>query len=98
MFSLISHSLRTAEPIQQVLPQPLLERLFYHHRTTFLSPSSDKKDIIDFEEMQSLDYMFYCAGLVAVYHVLQVRRSASRIASDSKLIALACSRWMKYTG
>jgi hypothetical protein len=79
MFSIVSHSLRTAEPIQQVLPQPLLERLFYHHRTTFLSPNSNKKDMVDFDEMQSLDYMFYCSGLVAVYHVLQVRPSSTTL-------------------
>jgi hypothetical protein len=56
----------------QVLPHTLLERLFYHRHKTYLSPGSDKKDIVDVEEMQSLDYMFYCTGLVAVYHLLQV--------------------------
>lgn len=60
--------------MHQVLPQTLLERLFYHRHRTLLSPNSDKKDIVDIEEMQSLDYMFYCTGLVAVYHLLQVRK------------------------
>lgn len=31
--------------------------------------------MVDIEEMQSLDYMFYCTGLVAVYHLLQVQAS-----------------------
>lgn len=73
MYSLVSHALRNAEPMHQVLPQTLLERLFYHRHTSFLSPNSTKKDTIDIEEMSSIDYMFYCTGLVAVYHILQVR-------------------------
>jgi len=79
MFGLVSNSLRTAEPMHQVLPHTLLERLFYHRHTTFLSPNSDKKDIVDIEEMQSLDYMFYCTGLVAVYHLLQSLDELHRI-------------------
>jgi len=79
MFSLVSNCLRTAEPMQQVLPQTLLERLFYHRHTSFLSPDSDKKDFVDIEEMQSLDYMFYCTGLVAVYHLLQSLDDLHRI-------------------
>ena len=73
MYSLVSHALRNAEPMHQVLPQTLLERLFYHRHTSFLSPNSNKKDMVDIEEMASIDYMFYCTGLVAVYHILQVR-------------------------
>lgn len=73
IFGLVSNSLRTGEPMHQVLPQTLLERLFYHRHTTLLSPNSDKKDFVDLEEMQSVDYMFYCTGLVAVYHLLRVR-------------------------
>jgi len=78
MFSLVSQSLRTAEPMHQVLPNPLLERLFYHRQTTFYFPNSNKKDI-DFDEMQSLDYMFYCAGLTAVYQILQSLDELHRI-------------------
>ena len=63
--------------MHQVLPHTLLERLFYHRYKTFLSPNSDKKDIADIEEMQSLDYLLYCTGLVAVYHLLQVRNRFS---------------------
>ena len=73
IFGLVSNSLRTAEPMHQVLPHPLMERLFYHRHTTHLSPNSEKTDFVDIEEMQSIDYMFYSTGLVAVYHLLQVR-------------------------
>lgn len=83
MFGLVSQSLRTAEPMHQVLPHTLLERLFYHRHTSFLSPSSQKKDVVDIEEMESLDYMFYASGLVAVYHILQVRDSALRAVINS---------------
>lgn len=72
MFGLIAQSLRTAEPMHQVLPQTLVERLFYHRHNSFLTPGSQKKDMVDVEEMESVDYMFYCAGLVGVYHILQV--------------------------
>ncbi|KZP26783.1 hypothetical protein FIBSPDRAFT_731732 [Athelia psychrophila] len=71
MFGLIAQSLRTAEPMHQVLPQTLVERLFYHRHTSFLAPGSEKKDVVDVAEMESIDYMFYCAGLVGVYHILQ---------------------------
>ncbi|KAF7972398.1 hypothetical protein HWV62_18046 [Athelia sp. TMB] len=64
MFGLVSQSLRTAEPMHQVLPQTLVERLFYHRHTSYLAPGSEKKDIVDIEEMESIDYMFYCSGLV----------------------------------
>jgi hypothetical protein len=75
MFGLVANSLRTGEPMHEVLPNTLLERLFYHRHKSYLSPNSDKKDMVDIEEMQSLDYMFYCTGLVAVYHLLQVQAS-----------------------
>ncbi|KZP19305.1 hypothetical protein FIBSPDRAFT_1045659 [Athelia psychrophila] len=71
MFGLVAQSLRTGEPMHQVLPQTLVERLFYHRHTSFLAPGSEKKDMVDIEEMESIDYMFYCAGLVGVYHILQ---------------------------
>jgi len=79
MFDLVANSLRTAEPMHQVLPQTLLQRLFYHRHTSLLTPNSDKKDFLDIEEMQSLDYMFYCTGLVAVYHLLQSLDELHRI-------------------
>lgn len=79
MFHLVSNSLRTAEPMHQVLPQTLLERLFYHRHKSLLSPNVETNDIVDTEEMRSLDYMFYSTGLVAVYHLLQVKIFSSHL-------------------
>jgi len=71
IFSLVSQSLRTGEPMHQVLPSSLVERLFYHHRGGNNGDhASDKERHIDIDQVQSLDYMYYANGLVAVYQLL----------------------------
>jgi hypothetical protein len=74
VFSLVSHSLRTAEPMHQVLPVSLLDRLFYHHHNKMVSAPRDHgtKHHPDVEEVQSLDYMYYAQGLVAVFQLIKV--------------------------
>jgi hypothetical protein len=58
--------------MHQVLPSTLVERLFYHHRRDHAWGSLvDKRYHIDVDHIQSLDYMYYANGLVAVYRILQ---------------------------
>ncbi len=66
LFTLVSQSLRTAEPMHQVLPETLLEKLFYH-QSNYAS-----RDSLTLENATSLDYMYYAAGVVAVYQLLHV--------------------------
>lgn len=62
MFALVSQSLVTGEPMHQTLPQTLLDRLFYHRNA---SPLIDKsqKDMHEIDEISSMNFMFYAAGL-----------------------------------
>ncbi|KAJ7513178.1 hypothetical protein B0H11DRAFT_2303465 [Mycena galericulata] len=71
VFSLISQALRTGEPLHQVLPQNLLDRLFYHHsHTQALTPSLGTAKRIDVEALKSPTYMQYATGMIAVYQLL----------------------------
>ncbi|KAJ4488072.1 hypothetical protein J3R30DRAFT_3433086 [Lentinula aciculospora] len=75
-FSLISQSLRTGEPLHQVLPQSLVGRLLYHHYNHHhlheVSPNrAHGGDGLTVEMLSSLDYMFYATGIVAVFLVLK---------------------------
>ncbi|KAK0471132.1 hypothetical protein IW261DRAFT_1513189 [Armillaria novae-zelandiae] len=73
LFSLVSQSLRTAEPMHQVLPETLLEKLFYH-QSNYAS-----QDSLTLENATSLDYMYYAAGVVAVYQLLHSLDELHRI-------------------
>ncbi|KAF8921505.1 hypothetical protein CPB85DRAFT_1210427 [Mucidula mucida] len=65
LFTVISQSLRTAEPLHEVLPETLLEKLFYHqqHYVT-------RSNTLTIEHVQSVNYMYYASGVVAVYQLL----------------------------
>ncbi|KAJ3987146.1 hypothetical protein F5890DRAFT_1571904 [Lentinula detonsa] len=75
LFSLISQSLRTGEPLHQVLPQSLVGRLLYHHyHHHYLhntSTDGSHGDGLTVEMLSSLDYMFYATAIVAVFLVLK---------------------------
>ncbi|KAK0199602.1 hypothetical protein DFS33DRAFT_1267811 [Desarmillaria ectypa] len=73
LFSLVSQSLRTAEPMHQVLPETLLEKLFYH-QSNYAS-----RDSLTPEYATSVDYMYYAAGVVAVYQLLHSLDELHRI-------------------
>ena len=74
VFGLVSHSLRTGEPMHQVLPTTLLDRLFYHHHHSVIVPSAegDTKHCPGATEIHSLNYMYYAQGLVAVFQLLKM--------------------------
>ncbi|KII87451.1 hypothetical protein PLICRDRAFT_163585 [Plicaturopsis crispa FD-325 SS-3] len=77
IFALVSQSLRTGEPMHQVLPTNLLDRLFYHNRALTDMPGLD--GVMGFEELQSVEYIYYATGVVAVYHILQSLDELHRI-------------------
>ncbi|TFK50476.1 hypothetical protein OE88DRAFT_1736022 [Heliocybe sulcata] len=69
LFSHVSQSLRTAEPLHDVLPQSLLERLTYHHRRR-TRMSGTMSDVPSLEQLESLDYMIYANGMTAVLELI----------------------------
>ena len=77
-FSLVAQSLRTAEPMHQVIPTSLLDRLLYHQQHQYHSRSyesrADAVDQIDIaERIKSLDFVFFATGIAAVSQIISVR-------------------------
>jgi hypothetical protein len=80
VFSLISQSLRTGEPMHQVIPTNLLDRLFYHdshdhgHANVRIQPreADDRTLPVDVDAIKSLSYTYYVSSIVAVYQLLRV--------------------------
>ncbi|KAA1472661.1 hypothetical protein DENSPDRAFT_872334 [Dentipellis sp. KUC8613] len=70
MFSLVSQSLRNGEPMHTVLPQNLLDRLFYHHSPVYLRPDPDTMGVIDTADMESLEHMYYSTAVIAVFQLM----------------------------
>jgi len=74
VFSSVSHSLRTGEPMHTVVPQTLLDRLLLHHHIGVVATPDSELDghtVIGPDETQSLDHMFYTSAVVAVYQLMQ---------------------------
>ncbi|KAN0131986.1 Protein of unknown function (DUF2422) domain containing protein [Lactarius tabidus] len=74
VFSSVSHSLRTGEPMHTVLPQTLLDRLVLHHQIgAVATPEFEGHGhrVIGPDETQSLDHMFYTSAVVAVYQLME---------------------------
>jgi len=71
VFTSVSQSLQTGEPMHPVLPQTLLDRLLIHHQVISATPDLDGSSEIGPEEMQSVDHMFYTSAVVAVYQLMQ---------------------------
>lgn len=78
VFSLVSRSLRTGEPVQETLPKNLLDRVFYHHHRKYQGVEEEAHSESDMEEhwehVRSFDYLAYATGVTAVYKILTVRR------------------------
>ncbi|KAF8206811.1 hypothetical protein K438DRAFT_1816457 [Mycena galopus ATCC 62051] len=70
VFSLISQSLRTGEPMHQVIPTNLLDRLFYHDARTGEAQDPGSK-IVNIEVIKSPGYIYYASSIVAVYQLLR---------------------------
>lgn len=72
-FSLVSASLRNAEPLHEVLHQSLLDRLWYHDIVAVgKNPDKDRSKPRSLNHIRSIDYTYYTAALVAVVQVVEV--------------------------
>jgi hypothetical protein len=71
IFTLVSQSLRTGEPMSQVLPHSILERLVYHYGRTLVSAVIIGRGI-DVQQIKSLSYTCYASAVVVVYQLLVV--------------------------
>ncbi|THH16060.1 hypothetical protein EW146_g4511 [Bondarzewia mesenterica] len=72
IFSLVSQSLRTGEPMHTVLPQKLFDRLIYHHSLVALRSNNGSQGTILIDEVEDLDYMFYATAILSVFQMLEV--------------------------
>jgi hypothetical protein len=99
VFSSVSQSLRTGEPLHTVLPQTLLDRLLIHHQlgefATLATPDLDSRSEIGPDEMQSINHMFYTSAVVAVYQLMQVRIREVPI-TMSMFNGAVCSAWTNF--
>ena len=63
IFALVSQSLRNGEPIHQIMPTSLLDRLLYHSSHQELSARDDSREKISFvERVTSFDFLFFATG------------------------------------
>ncbi|KAK1223613.1 hypothetical protein PQX77_013510 [Marasmius sp. AFHP31] len=69
VFSMLSQSLQTGEPLHEVLHQRLVGRLFYHHQHHNHRHSTDV--FVTTEQMVSLNYMYYATAVVAAFQLFQ---------------------------
>ena len=80
-FTMVSMALQTGEPLHAVLPQSLLERLFYHHRLASIprhntrsgENTSEHKTYYEntAEVLEDAEFMHWASGVVAVYQLLK---------------------------
>lgn len=73
-FALVSQSLRTAEPMHQILPTSLLDRLLYHHTHDILTiKEMNRKEITNYvERVSSEQFIYFATGVAAVSQVIRV--------------------------
>ena len=62
IFALVSQSLRTGEPIHQILPTSLLDRLLYHSSHQQLSEREEVHRLKVAEKLASLDFSYFATG------------------------------------
>lgn len=81
VFSGVSQSLNTGEPINQVLHGSLLERLFYHHHKhnyqhnhqEGLVAAKEGDDVArEIAQLSSIDFLFYATAVIAIFELLKV--------------------------
>ena len=71
---MLSQSLKTGEPLHEVLHQRLVGRLFYHHQHRIHLHSLED---VTTEQMASLNYMYYATAVVAAFQLFQVGAGVS---------------------
>lgn len=73
-FALVSQSLRTGEPIPQILPTTLLERLFYHfEHDTMKGSEGDRLQGSHVDRLSSIEFLFFATGITSMSQVIRVR-------------------------
>ena len=73
IFALVSQSLRTGEPMHQILPTTLLDRLFYHHRhDTMAANEAESEQASYVERVKSIEFLYFATGITAVSQAIRV--------------------------
>ena len=72
VFSVVSQSLRTGEPIHTTLPPNLLDRLLYHHTAVHDTSESTSEGLLLVDEVQALDHLYYAPAVIAVFQLMEV--------------------------
>jgi hypothetical protein len=72
VFSLVTQSLRTGEPMHSVLPQSLLDRLLYHDAAVYSNPPTMEHGIDHVRELRSLNYLFFATAVIAVLQLIEL--------------------------
>lgn len=81
-FTLVAQSLRTGQPLHQVLDISLLDRALYHGKLGVPRPEMDGPNDgtkpatmprVDEAQLRSLDYAYYATALVGVFQLAAVR-------------------------
>ncbi|KAH8119852.1 hypothetical protein DFH11DRAFT_1754336 [Phellopilus nigrolimitatus] len=78
-FALVSQSLRTGEPMHQILPSSLLDRLLYHHSHDAISHAEQEQKASYVERITSLEFIYFSTGITAVSQVIQALDEMHRI-------------------
>lgn len=84
IFALVSQSLRTGQPLHEIYPTALFERMLYHHGQTTASTKdvdieSNEKRL---ERLQSPEFMYYATCIAAMSQLVTVRNCASCLKAD----------------
>jgi len=77
VFSLVAQSLRTGEPMHEVLPRSLLDRLLYHDVAAYGTTPSTGIDHI--RELRSPNYLFYATSAISVFQIAELLDEAHSI-------------------
>lgn len=72
-FSLVAQSLRTSEPMHQILPTSLLDRLLFEHTTKTLSALHLPVERTEYvEKVQNPEFMYFATGIASVSLIIGV--------------------------
>ena len=66
-FALVAQSLRTSEPMHQILPTSLLDRLLFEHTTKTLVALHRPVERTEYvEKVQNPEFMYFATGIASV--------------------------------
>ncbi|KAI0320467.1 hypothetical protein OF83DRAFT_1053079 [Amylostereum chailletii] len=70
MFSLLSFSIRTGQPMHAALPDSLLDRLLYH-QAAHSQRAHQHEQLQITDQLREYDYMFYASAVIAIFQLMQ---------------------------